>query len=76
MKLCVFGAGAIGGHLAARLALVHGTAATSAGCSASLGQMAAFGREVGVAGVAGVAGPTIDMLLALVRGLDRMRRTG
>jgi hypothetical protein len=38
--------------------------------------MAAFGREVGVAGVAGVAGPTIDMLLALVRGLDRMRRTG
>jgi hypothetical protein len=35
--------------------------------------MAAFGREVGVAGV---AGPTIDMLLALVRGLDRTRRAG
>jgi hypothetical protein len=103
MKHCVFGAGAIGSHLAARLALVHGTAATSAGCSAGVGQMAAFGREVcevgevrevrevgeegevrevrevgvaGVAGEVGVATPTIDMLLALVRGLDRMRRAG
>jgi 2-dehydropantoate 2-reductase len=37
---------------------------------AILGQVAAFGRE------AGVATPTIDVLLALVRGLDRTRRAG
>lgn len=69
MKVCVFGVGAVGGQVAARLSMLQDVLqGRPIEVEVHLGQTRAFAREKGI------AVPTIDTLLALLRGRDRALR--